>query len=174
MKIIIYSLLGLFILYTLYKVILIFVLNVTSLNTSYISHSQSKEISKEKGLFVGNYKLKQKLGSSINASFIPSELFIEREKIFYPNYYFYFGKSVIGNRFSVNGTIFSQLAKNKEHHITCKSCTQPSSIKSTVQNNLYFFYENIPSEIHFSIEGHNPKTSSDTLIYTLDNIDKAL
>lgn len=169
MKVVIYTVLSLFILYTLYKVVLIYVLNVTSLKSSYIYHSKSSEISKQKGLYVGNYTLKQQIGSNVNPELLPKNLFIEKEKVIYPNYYFYFGKSEMGNRYTINGTIFSQLAKDKEYHIVCSTSTQPKEVTNTGQSNLFFFFENIPPEIYFTIQGHVPKTSTDTLIYGLNN-----
>lgn len=165
MKFAIYSIISLFVLYTLYKVVLINVLNVTSLKSSYIYHSKSEEISKLNGLYVGNYTLKQQIGNNVNQTLVPKELFIEKEKVIYPNYYFYFGKSEMGNRYTINGTIFSHLAKSGEYHITCLSSTQSNERKNTGENNLFFFFENIPSKIYFTIEGHVPKTSADTLIY---------
>jgi len=169
MKVIIYTVLSLFILYTLYKVVLIYVLNVTSLNSSYIYHSKSFEISRQKGLYAGNYTLKQQIGYNVNPELLPKSLFIEKEKVIYPNYYFYFGKSEMGNRYTINGTIFSQLAKGREYHITCSTSTQPGKITTSHQSNLFFFFENIPTEIYFTIQRYLPKTSTDTLIYRLDN-----
>jgi len=169
MKVVVYTVLSLFILYTLFKVVLIYVLNVTSLKSSYIYHSKSDEVSKAKGLYAGNYTLKQQIGNNVNTDLIPKNLFIEKEKIIYPNYYFYFGKSEMGDRFTINGTIFSQSAKDGEYHITCSSSTLSDKIKTTRQSNLFFFFEKIPPEIYFTIEGHVPKTSVDTLIYKLND-----
>jgi len=169
MKVVIYTVLVFFILYSLYMVVMIYVLNIISLKSSYIYHSKSAEISKQKGLYAGSYTLKQQIGDNVNLEFLPKNLFIEKEKVIYPNYYFYFGKSEMGNRYTINGTIFSQLAKDREYLITCSTSTQPGEINTTQQSNLFFFFENLPPEIHFTIKGHLPKTSTDTLIYRLNN-----
>lgn len=168
-KVVIYSILSLFTIFTIYKSLLIFVLNITSFNSNYIEHSNSVEISKKRGLYAGAYTLKQKFGSSISYEYLPMNLFIERERIVYPNYYFYFGKTEIGNRLTINGNIFSELAKTNEYHIICQSSTQPQELLNTGQSNLSFFFKKKENIIYFTISRDVTTLAADTLIYVLNN-----
>lgn len=166
-KYVIYLAVFIVVFYTIYKIAIIYVLNVSSLKSEYVEHSNTAESSKKKGLFVAEYSLIDKRGSNISSAFIPKNLFIEREKIVYPNYYFYFGKSKLSNRFTMNGISFSAMSGPNEYHITCPSSTQPNDIFTTLQNNLVFFFEDKPKSVYFTIYGHSPKTDTDTLIYFL-------
>ncbi|MBS1927428.1 MAG: hypothetical protein IT212_10520 [Bacteroidia bacterium] len=165
-KPVIYTILVAFILYTLYKVVLIYVLNVLSLKSSYIYHSKSIEISKGKGLYIATYRL-DKSAYKIIDTLIPKVIFVEKEKVIYPQYYFYWGKSEIGNRVTTDGTVFLELAKSGKYYISCPSSTLPNE-KENIDNyrkNLYFFFEEVPSEITFIIDSIEPKPQTDTLTF---------
>ena len=168
MKTVIYTVLILFILYTLYKVVLIYVLNVSSLKSSYIYHSKSIETSKDKGLYIATYRLDKNASTySLVDTLIPTEIFIEKEKVVYPQYYFYWGKSEIGNRTTTDGTVFLELSKSGQYDISCPSSTLPNEKENIdkYRKSLYFFFETVPPEITFIIDSRNSKLQTDTLIF---------
>ena len=165
-KTVIYAFLAIFILYTLYKIVMIYVLNVSSLKSSYIYHSNSIETSKSKGLYIATYQLDKTVSSyRLADTLMPTEIFIEKEKVIYPQYYFYWGKSETGDRYTVNGTIFSQLSKASKYDISSPLSTLPNEKQNMDRGNLFFFFATVPSEIIFIIYSRDPKPQTDTLIF---------
>lgn len=168
MKAAIYTIIIIFILYTLYKVVLIYILNVSSLKSSYIYHSKSIEISKSKGLYVATYQF-DKMSSSyiLMDTLIPKDIYIEREKVIYPQYYFYWGKSEFGNRTTTDGSVFLGLSKSGKYYISCPSSTLPNEKENIdrYRKDIYFFFETVPSEIIFTIYSGEFKSKADTLVF---------
>lgn len=168
MKLFLYTILVIFILYTFYKIVLIYVLNLSSLKSSYIYHSKSIETSKSKDLYIATYRLDKTVSAySLIDTFIPTEIFIEKEKVIYPQYYFYWGKSEIGNRTTTNGAVFLELSKSGKYDISCPSSNLPNEKENIdkYRKNLYFFFDTVPSEITFILDSREPKPQTDTLIF---------
>lgn len=165
---IIYTLLAIFMIFTLFKIIIIYVLNISSLDTHYTYHSNSTEESKSKGLFISKFSL-DKLSSkySLVDSLIPKEFFIEREKIIYPQYYFYWGKSALTSRLTMNGSIFLDISKSGSYDISCPLSTIPTEKENIdkYREDIYFYFNTIPAAISFFLYSVDDKTHVDTLVY---------
>jgi hypothetical protein len=167
-KTIVITLFGVFVLFTIYKVVLIYVLNVTSLKSSYIYHSKSVEISKKKGLYVDSYILSKTLSNAMSRDYlVPTELFIEKEKVIYPQYYFYWGKSEIGDRYSMNGNPFLKLSEVGNYDIYCPSSTLPTEKENIdkYRESINFFFKTQLPEIVFIIVNCENRNKADTLVY---------
>jgi len=138
------------------------------LKSSYIYHSKSIEISKDKGLYIATYQL-DKTASTYNLvdTLLPTEIFIEKEKIIYPKYYFYWGKSEFGDRTTINGDVFLELSKAGKYDICSPSSTLPNEVENIdkYRKNLYFFFKAVPLEIVFIIKSRNLNSQTDTLIF---------
>jgi hypothetical protein len=167
-RLFIYIILVVFILYTLYKILLIYVLNISSLQTSYIYHSKSIDVSKRKDLYIASYRLAKTTNTNyFIEALLPEEIFIEKEKIIYPQYYFYWGKSEIGSRTTMNANLFLNLSKSGEYDIRSPSSTLPNE-KDNIdkyRRDLYYFFKDSPTEIIFIIENRESKLQIDTIIF---------
>lgn len=167
-KLIFYVGLTAFTSYTLYKIVLIYVLNISSLETHYIYHSKSVVSSKDQNLFIAKYRLDRSLSEfNLVDSLVPKELFIEKEKIIYPQYYFYFGKSIIGNRYCIDGSSFLRLAQSGQFDIFCPQSTLPFESENidNYRQNIYFFFKTTLAEITFIVSNAKEKNTVDTLVF---------
>ena len=167
-KIFLYSILTIIILDTLYLLVIIYVLQVVSINSSHIVHSKTLNESKTDGYFAASYKLdKTSTNKNLKESLIPKELFIENEIVYYEFYYFYWGKYVKGNRKTMTGDIFLPLAESEEYNFVCSTASSPdqTDIISKYRKGIYFFFNETPSEIRFYFTSKKGKNITDTLIY---------
>lgn len=142
MKTLLYSLLVIFVLYTIYKIVLIYVLNVSSIKSNYIYHSRSIETSKTEGLYVATYHLDKNLSIyNLKDSLLPIQLFIEKEKVVYPQFYFYCGKSEIRERNAMDASGFLKLTESGSYDITCPVSTLPNQSENIdkYRKRLHFF-----------------------------------
>ncbi len=167
-KLIFYVGLTTFIFYTLYKIVLIYVLNISSLQTHYTYHSKSVASSTNRGLFVAKYRFDRSLSKyNLVDSLVPKDLFIEKEKIIYPQYYFYFGKSKITNRYCIDGSSFLKLARSGKFDIICPQSTLPFENENidNYRQNIYFFFKTTFAEIVFIVNSTKEKNKVDTLVF---------
>ncbi len=163
-----YILLAGFIFYSLYKFVLIYVLNISSPKTHYSYHSESIQKSKKNGLYVASFQLdKNRSHFRFSDTLIPKEIFIEKEKVIYPNYYFYWGKSEISNRLTLNCNTFLDLTKTIKYDITCPLSTQPYEKENIdkYRGNVFFFFTSLPVEIYFLVYYDDNQSKPDSLIY---------
>ncbi|MEG4110150.1 hypothetical protein QUA04_29395 [Microcoleus sp. S13_C5] len=159
--------LGAFVCYTLYLIIWLFILNKTSMSAGYIHHSKYVSEAKNKGSFVGQYLLSN--ADKVHIPFLPNSIFIERERIYYPNYYFYFGKTEKGSRFTVDLDSFDRLKTIEEYFISSPQSTQPTETTNISAKPLYFFYDTALPELQFLLYHKNQTQAIDTIVYRREN-----
>ena len=134
-KSLMYVVIGCFVVYTLYLILMIYILNIISPRSSHTVHSANVTESKQKGLFVASYQFERFLTKKIFAdTLIPKEIFMERERIHYEYYYFYWGKTLNGRIISVDASGFNKLSQTGKYFY-CSS----SSVWKVVINGIKLF-----------------------------------
>ncbi len=145
-----------FAVYTLYLILIIYVLRINPPNSSHTVHSSNVIESKQNGFFVGSYHFERFLTEkTFPDTLIPKEIFMERERIHYENYYFYWGKTMNGNTISVDASGFNKLSQTGEYFYCSPSgmdgCNNGLSPLDKYNKNLYFAVESEPDSFLISI-----------------------
>ncbi|NCU04021.1 MAG: hypothetical protein GXC73_08545 [Chitinophagaceae bacterium] len=133
------------------------------MTAGYIDHSKDISEAKDKGSLVGQYLLSK--ADKKHITLLPESIFLEQERIFYPYYYFYFGKTKKGNRFTVDISSFDRLNEIEEYFINSPLSTQPTETTNITAKPLYFFYDNSFPELQFLLYHKNDNEPIDTIIY---------
>lgn len=155
-KSLIYIVIGSFAVYTLYLIFMMYILNIISPRSSHTVHSANLTESKQKGLFVASYQFDRFLtDKSFPDSLIPKEIFMERERIHYEHYYFYWGKTLNGKTISVDASSFNKLSQKGEFFYCSSSslegCNNGLNPLDEYNNKLYFAVQSVPDSFLISI-----------------------
>ena len=147
-----YVVIGSFAVYTLYLILIIYVLNIVSPRSSHTVHSANVIESQQKGLFVASYRFDRFLTDKVFPdTLIPNEIFMERERIHYEHYYFYWGKTMNGRTISVDASGFNKLSQTGEYFYCSSSsmegCNNGLHPLNEFNKNLYFAVAKIDQEI---------------------------
>ena len=165
-----YIVIGSFAVYTLYLLLMMYVLNIISPHSSHAIHSENITGSKQKGVFVAVYKFERFLTEkSFPDTLIPKEIFMERERIHYEYYYFYWGKTLNGGTISVDASGFNKLSQTGEY-LYCSSssmegCNNGLHRLNEFNKNLYFAVESAPDSFLISIYKPGDFSNPVTTVY---------
>ena len=163
-----YVVIGSFAVYTLYLLLMMYVLNIIAPRSSHTVHSENVSESKQNGFFVASYQFEKFLTeNTFPDTLIPKEIFMERERIHYEHYYFYWGKTFNGRTVSVDASGFNKLSQTGEYFYCSSSsmegCNNRLQPLDKYNKNLYFAVESVPDSFLISIykpgDFNNPVTT---------------
>ena len=174
-----YVIVSCFAVYTLYLLLMMYVLNIISPRSSHTIHSKNISESKEDGFFVASYQFEKfATEKTFPDNLIPKEIFMERERIHYEHYYFYWGKTLDGNTISVNASSFNKLSQTGKYFYCSPSsmegCNNGLHPLDKYNTNLYFAVKSAPDSFLISIyrpgDFDNPVTTVYKKKYAAANI----
>jgi hypothetical protein len=170
LKSLIYVVIGSFAVYTLYLLLMMYVLNIISPRSSHTVHSANVSESKQNGFFVASYQFEKFLtGKNFADTLIPKEIFMERERIHYEYYYFYWGKTLDGNTISVDASGFNKLSRTGKYFYCSSSsmegCNNGSLPLDEYNKNLYFAVATAPDSFLISIYKPGDFSNPVTIVY---------
>lgn len=174
-----YVVIGSFAVYTLYLLLMMYVLNIISPRSSHTVHSANVFQSKQKGFFVATYQFEKFLTEkTFPDTLLPKEIFMERERIHYEHYYFYWGKTLNGSTISVDASGYNKLSQTGKYFYCSSSsmegCNSGLQPLDEYNKNLYFTVEFPPDSFLISIykagDFDNPVTTVYKKNYIPSNI----
>ncbi len=149
---------------------MMYVLNIVSPKSSHIIHSSNITESKQKDRFIASYFFEKFLTQEkIPETLVPSEIFMERTRVHYEHYYFYWGKTIDNKAISVNASGFNKLSQTGEFFYCSPSsiqgCNNGLSPIDKYNKNLYFAVWAAPDSFLISIYHPHDFKNPITVVY---------